>query len=126
MKKLYTPENEISKYYFVSDLIKFFQAIDKTETVHQNANRTHDRGLININLIGRRRDVIPPGRANLIHDGINRDLGMQGAQTTNLVINLAGMDGASTRRYLQPCAMADAGKGRSGYCGRTARSRPTG
>lgn len=28
MKKLYTPENEISKYYFVSDLIKFFQAID--------------------------------------------------------------------------------------------------
>ena len=28
MKKLYCPENEISKYYFVSDLIKFFQAID--------------------------------------------------------------------------------------------------
>lgn len=28
MKRLYTPENEISKYYFVSDLIKFFQAID--------------------------------------------------------------------------------------------------
>jgi hypothetical protein len=28
MKKLYSPENEISKYYFVSDLIKFFQAID--------------------------------------------------------------------------------------------------
>ena len=28
MKRLYTPDNEISKYYFVSDLIKFFQAID--------------------------------------------------------------------------------------------------
>lgn len=28
MKKLYIPEDELSKYYFVSDLIKFFQAID--------------------------------------------------------------------------------------------------
>ena len=28
MKKLYISEDELSKYYFVSDLIKFFQAID--------------------------------------------------------------------------------------------------
>ena len=28
MKNLYIPDNELSKYFFVSDLIKFFQAID--------------------------------------------------------------------------------------------------
>lgn len=28
MKKLYVPESQLSKYYFVADLIKFFQAID--------------------------------------------------------------------------------------------------
>ena len=28
MKKLYVPDHELSKYFFISDLIKFFQSID--------------------------------------------------------------------------------------------------
>ena len=37
MKKLYVPETEESKFFFVSDLIKFFQAIDIYSEVLKDA-----------------------------------------------------------------------------------------
>ena len=69
----------------------------ETEAIHQYADRPDDTGLIDINLVGSRGDVVTARCANILDDRVQMDIGVELAQALDFIIDNARLDRTSAR-----------------------------
>ena len=72
----------------------------EAKTVHEHANAAHQTGFVDIDVVGRRRDVVRSRRAGFFHDGIDL-LAVHRLEAMDLVVDDAGLHRAATRRIDQ-------------------------
>ncbi len=65
--------------------------VGEAKTVHPHPDGADDAGLVGVNLLCRRRDVISARSAEIAGHRMDRNLGILLAQFLNLVVNLAGL-----------------------------------
>ena len=75
---------------------EFFHYPGKTKAVHNNADRPHDAGLIDIDLIGSGCHVIPARSADILDHHVERDIRILGSQAFDFVIDIAGLHRTAT------------------------------
>ena len=67
----------------------------KTKTIHQHADRSKDGRFVDKDLVGSDRHVVAARCADILHHDVQRNIFVQGTQTTNFIINVAGLYGAA-------------------------------
>ncbi|MCY1541593.1 hypothetical protein D9M68_772940 [compost metagenome] len=71
--------------------------IDEAEGGRRHADRTHQTGLVGVDLIRRAGNVIGTGRAQIGDHRVDPDVLVRLAQPTDLVIDVAGLHGTAAR-----------------------------
>jgi hypothetical protein len=59
----------------------------EAEAVHQHADRADDAGLVYINAVGGRRNVVAARGADVLDHRVERDVGIQAAQAADFVVD---------------------------------------
>ena len=76
---------------------QLFKAAGEAKAVHQHANAAHHAGLVHVNLVGGRGNVVGGGSAGVFHHRVNR-LVMQFAQAADFVVHQPGLHRAAAGR----------------------------
>src|SRR5215470_4277688 len=76
---------------------EFFHGTDEAEAVHYHADGPDEARLVDEDAVSRRGNVVGAGRADFLDDGVDRRVWVLGAQTTNLIVDLAGLHRAAAR-----------------------------
>jgi len=72
------------------------ELVDRTgeaEALHDHADRADEARLVNVDLVGTRRDVIAAGCRHVLDDGDRGLVGMLGAQPPQFVVDLPACTG---------------------------------
>ena len=77
---------------------KFLHGLGKPKAVHTHTNRTNQAGLVDVNLIGSRRNVIATRGSDVLDDSHHRLVRIGLFQAANLVEDHAGLNGTATWR----------------------------
>jgi hypothetical protein len=74
-----------------------FSIVPVKPSLHQHANRPDDARLVDVNAVGRGGDVVAARRADVLDDGIERNIGVLGAQPLHFIRDVSGLHRAAPR-----------------------------